>query len=199
MANLPISELPLVPSGSPESLMVIVDYNTESSGVTSSIYYSSITNNISSKKYGQFISRQNQGITGATTNAYIVKAEVPVYENGVTVVDDSKFYVDKTATYNFDFSLQLEKSGVSVSQISVWLRVNGEDVEDTTGYIAITGSILQSKQIIGWNTLLELNAGDYVELVWASDNNFPLLYFVSEGSNPIRPASPSTAITLIEI
>lgn len=199
MANLPISELPLVPSGSPESLMVIVDYSTESSGVTSSIYYSSITNDISSKKYGQFISRETQVITGATTDAYIIKAEVPIYENGVTVVDDSKFYVESGGTYNLEFSFQLEKSGVSVSQLSIWVRVNGEDVPDSTTDLALTGSILQSRQVAAWNYLLELNAGDFVQMVWSADNNFPALYYVGERSNPTRPAVPSTIITITEV
>jgi hypothetical protein len=199
MANLPISELPLVPSGSPESLMVIVDYSTESSGVTSSIYYSSVTNNILSKSYASYSSNEIQTITGSTTNEYVVKTELPIYENGITIVDDSKYYVSKTGTYVFDFSLQIQKSGTSVSQLSIWNKVNGENVIDSAGDVAITGSLLQSRQIVGWSTLLELNEGDFVELYWSSDNQLPSLFHVDTRTSPIRPSSPSVAVTITQI
>jgi hypothetical protein len=42
MPNLPISQLPLAISGQPSSLMVIVNYDVESSGITNSIYFSSL-------------------------------------------------------------------------------------------------------------------------------------------------------------
>jgi hypothetical protein len=199
MANLPISELPLVPSGSPESLMVIVDYSTESSGVTSSIYYSSVTNNILSKSYASYSSNEIQTITGSTTNEYVIKTELPIYENGITIVDDSKYYVSKTGTYVFDFSLQIQKSGTSVSQLSIWNKVNGENVIDSAGDVAITGSLLQSRQIVGWSTLLELNEGDFVELYWSSDNQLPSLFHVDTRTSPIRPSSPSVAVTITQI
>ncbi len=47
MPNLPISLLPLVSSGQPESLMVIVNYDIDPSGVTNSIYFSSLTEQFS--------------------------------------------------------------------------------------------------------------------------------------------------------
>lgn len=47
MPNLPISQLPLATSGQPESLMVIVNYDVEASGITNSIYFSSLTEQFS--------------------------------------------------------------------------------------------------------------------------------------------------------
>lgn len=43
MPNLPISQLPLSVSGSPNSLMVIVNYDTVATGRTESLYFSAIT------------------------------------------------------------------------------------------------------------------------------------------------------------
>jgi hypothetical protein len=43
MANKKISELPLSFSGSPNSLMVIVNYDQEITGITNSIYFSALT------------------------------------------------------------------------------------------------------------------------------------------------------------
>ncbi len=47
MANLPISQLPLATSGSPDSLMVIVNYDLVPSGVTYSIPFSALTEQFS--------------------------------------------------------------------------------------------------------------------------------------------------------
>jgi len=47
MANKKISELPLTTSGSPNSLMVIVNYDQEVTGVTNSIYFSALTSQFS--------------------------------------------------------------------------------------------------------------------------------------------------------
>ena len=48
MPNLPISQLPLSTSGSPDSLMVIVNYDVEATGITNSIYFSALTQQFSS-------------------------------------------------------------------------------------------------------------------------------------------------------
>jgi len=45
--DLRISQLPFVSSGQPQSIMVLVDYSTNASGITSAIYFSSITASIS--------------------------------------------------------------------------------------------------------------------------------------------------------
>ena len=62
MPNLPISQLPLVTSGQPESLMVIVNYDIDPSGVTNSIFFSSLTEHFS----GETGSSGTSGISGSS-------------------------------------------------------------------------------------------------------------------------------------
>lgn len=47
MADVRIPDLPLASSGTPESIMVIVNFDVESSGITNSIYFSSLTQQFS--------------------------------------------------------------------------------------------------------------------------------------------------------
>lgn len=75
MPNLSISQLPLITSGSPSSLMVIVSYDVVPSGVTYSIPFSSVTQQIAGN-YSTSAITTNQtltwsnnyyGISGATS------------------------------------------------------------------------------------------------------------------------------------
>jgi hypothetical protein len=65
MANLKISQLPISESGSSDSLMVIVNYDVESSGITNSIYFSSLTEQFSGSS-GSSGSSGTSGINGTS-------------------------------------------------------------------------------------------------------------------------------------
>ena len=105
----------------------------------------------------------------------------------------SRVYVDNTATYNFQFSAQLNKAGGGTHNIYIWPRINGVDVDDSATKITISGGS-NTATVAAWNFVLNLQTGDYFELIYLVDDvNITIPYVAA--SSPI-PAIPSVILTV---
>lgn len=110
----------------------------------------------------------------------------------------SRIYCPKSSVYNFQFSLQLSSSNASLKTIAIWARINGVDVANSATRITISGS--GTLQVAAWNFVLPLNAGQYFELVWATDDTtIALAYSAAQTSPYARPAVPSVIMTVTEV
>jgi len=189
-----INELPEITNITTDAVFVV-----EISGTTYQIKTPNIaTGNV----YASYYSEVTQGVTGTLDDAYTMSAETTAYSVGFDVIDNSKFMAQSAGTYNVQFSSQISRvSGSSATVISIWLRVNGEDIEASRGDIYAGLNVIDSRQIAGWNFIQDLGAGDYFELVWATSNN--LIIFESFPSEteplPIKPSSPSIAISITQV
>lgn len=137
--------------------------------------------------------------TGATQTAAVINTAYPVRfdstiaANDVTVEGTPKtqITVNVDGFYDFQFSLQLSKTTGSSAYIWVWPRVNGVDIADSNTKLAIQGT--SSEVVAAWNFVLPMNAGDYFQLMWATnDTNVVIL---KEAANAFSPAIPSSIIT----
>jgi hypothetical protein len=105
----------------------------------------------------------------------------------------SRIYVDNTATYNFQFSAQLKKTGGGTYNIYIWPRVNGVNVDDSATQVTLTGGA-NAASVAAWNFVLNLQLGDYFELIYLVDNtNITIPYVAASGS---IPAIPSVILTV---
>lgn len=104
----------------------------------------------------------------------------------------SRIYVDVTGVYNFEFSVQLDKASGGPANIWIWARVNGVDVSHSAGRVAIQGTA--AEMIASWNYLLDLNAGDYFQLMWATDDTN--VQVLQEAATAFAPAVPSVILTV---
>jgi hypothetical protein len=77
--------------------------------------------------------------------------------------------VDKAGLYNFQFSAQLDKTSGASASIWIWPRINGVNVPDAASKVAIQGTTAES--VPAWNFVLPMNANDYFELIWLTDDN----------------------------
>jgi hypothetical protein len=112
-----------------------------------------------------------------------------VYVGPVT----SQIFVDNTATYNFQFSAQLKETGGGTKQIYIWPRINGVDVADSATNVTLANG-LNAAAVAAWNFVLNLQAGDYFELIYsASSTNVSIPYVAA--SSPV-PAIPSVILTV---
>ena len=85
----------------------------------------------------------------------------------------SRLLVSKTGTYNIQFSVQLSSaSGNSTAYL--WLTKNGLNQTYTnTGVFMQNGT---NKYVAAWNFVVNLVAGDYIELVvFANGSNISIL------------------------
>jgi len=151
--------------------------------------------------YGAFQDSTTQSAAAINT-AYSVKLNTTDLSNNVTVVNDgggnpTRVTLANAGIYNIQFSLQLEKTGGSGNMIAdVWIRKNGVDIPSTTGKVVLTGSANASPVIAAWNYVLDLSAGDYIQLMWATSNTN--VEIVASAAASPHPAIPSAILTVTQ-
>ena len=134
----------------------------------------------------------------STATAYVMAIGSIDLENGTSIVGGTKITVANTAVYNLQFSAQLSNPNAQIADVSIWIRLNGVNVTDgagTNGVPAKHGSN-NGLQIISWNYVLNLTAGDYIELVWHSDTTGVQLITFPATTSPAVPESPSLIVTI---
>jgi hypothetical protein len=146
------------------------------------------------KRYGAFHSTVTQ--TAAVINtAYPMTFDVTDLSFGVyTGTPNSRIYIDTEGIYNFQFSAQLDKISGGVGFFFIWVRVNGIDIPDSATQIRIQGN--NAETVAAWNFVLQLNAGDYFELTWSTDDTSCQI-LASAASAPV-PAIPSVILTVTD-
>ena len=150
--------------------------------------------------WGSFWSTQDQQAAG-TTGAYpITYNNTDPDSNGVSIVSNSQITFSYPGVYNIEFSAQADRvSGSGTDTIDIWFRKNGTDIPDSNGIITVSGNAAAAKTIAAWNYMSQVNANDYVELMWRTSDT--RLEFIADtaGTNPTRPAIPSVILTAHQV
>jgi hypothetical protein len=144
------------------------------------------------KRYGSFYDTTTQ--TAAVINtAYAMTFNSTDLSTGVYVGSPtSRIYVDTHNVYNIQFSAQLDKTAGGVGLVWIWLRKNGTNVPNSTTQIRIQGN--NAETVAAWNFLLDMNAGDYFELMWEVDDI--TVELLAEPASAVHPAIPSVILTV---
>jgi hypothetical protein len=139
--------------------------------------------------YGAFQDSTDQ-VAAAINTPYAMKLDTLDYANGVSVASNSRITVAVSGIWNLQWSGQFQNTDSQLNDVRVWLKVNGTAVTGSTGYIAVPNSHggINGHSIAGWNYFLSLNANDYVELWWETDNTS-----ISIQAYPASGNYPSTA------
>lgn len=148
--------------------------------------------------YGAFSSGVDQTLVAANTPQLVTYDSTDV-SSGVTLGSSaSQIVCGYGGVYNFQFSFQIESVTASSRTLAIWPRINGVDVPNSATNITIKSN---SDIIVpAWNFVLEMLAGDYFELVWASDgNNVFLSAHPVQASPYVRPAIPSVILTVSQV
>ena len=145
---------------------------------------------------GTFISAFTSGTGGIGTY------EVSVSQNKTsatyTGTMTSQIVVANTGIYNLQFSSQMDKSDAGVDYVHFWLRKNGTDVTASAGIISLQGNA-PAYMMADWNYLIELIAGETIELYWASaDINMSIINETVQTSPFAHPAVQSTILTITQ-
>lgn len=189
MPNLPISQLPEL-----TAITSNAEFAVAQSGTTYRIKAGFAS---SGNLHGSFHSEVTQFSIPEDT-ALVMSAATTDYSEGVTVVDNSKFTVASGGTYNLQFSSVFKKlQGGTIEFISIWPRINGIDVPWSNTDVSMANN--NELVVAAWNFLLEMNGGDYVELMWSSTSNQMEMIAIAPQVTPTRPGTPSVIITLTQI
>jgi hypothetical protein len=145
-------------------------------------------------RYGSFYDTTTQ--TAAVINtAYGITFNTTDLSYGVTVGSPtSRIYIDRPNVYNVQFSAQVDKTAGGVGLVWIWLRKNGVNVPDSSGQIRIQGN--NAEVVVGWNYIIELNSGDYIELMWEVDDTSVIL--LADPASAVHPSVPSIILTVTD-
>jgi hypothetical protein len=118
---------------------------------------------------GLFFSTTDQPI-GAVNTAQPIDIPLEYLNNAVYVNSgtDSRVYVEIAGVYNFQFSGQLVSGSASAKQVYIWIARNGTDIGYSTHQYTVSGSGTHLN--VSWNFNIDLDEGEYIELLWASDD-----------------------------
>ena len=153
-----------------------------------------VINEVRRKRYGAFHSTQTQNASVPGT-PYGMTLNVTDLSFGVYIgTPTSRVYLDTEGIYNFQFSAQLDKTTNSAGLIHIWARINGVDIPDSATRIRIQGN--NSESVAAWNFVLQVNAGDYFELMWNTDDTHAQI-LAAAASSPV-PAIPSVILTVTD-
>ncbi len=127
--------------------------------------------------YGAFEDNTTQ--TAAANVPTSMLFNVVSYSNEVAIVSNSRITVTHAGMYNLQWSGQFQNADNAIHDISVWLRKNGagpgSDISGSRGVISVPARKSatagdEGKVIAGWNYFVELQAGEFVEIWWDTDN-----------------------------
>jgi len=159
----------------------------------------------STAPYGEF-SKNTDQLAPSTGNTAVVEWTTEHEINGVylDVSNTSRIYVRNNGIYEITFSLQLANANNDAEYADVWFRVNGTDLADSGKRFGLPArkSTGDPSHLTGTSAhVLDLNAGDYIEIAGAtSSTNVSLEHFVATTTTPYtRPAIPSAQISITYI
>lgn len=151
-----------------------------------------------SAPYGAFQDSTDQTAANTTT-AYAVTFNTTDYSNGIYVSNSSRLNVRNYGIYNIQFSIQLKNTTNDSQDTDIWFRKNGTDVAASNSRFSMparksTGD--PSHLIAAMNFFMEMNAGDYVEIMWRVSDVGVSLEHYGTSTSPTRPSVPSAIVTL---
>ena len=145
-------------------------------------------------RYGSFYDTTTQ-TAAAINTAYAMTFNTTDLSSGVTRGSPtSRIYVDTANVYNIQFSAQLDKTAGGVGLVYIWLRKNGTNVPSSASQVRIQGN--NAETVAAWNFLLQMNAGDYFELMWEVDDTS--VQIITDVASAVHPAIPSVILTVTD-
>lgn len=132
---------------------------------------------------------QTSAISGTATPMYCNSTS---YQNGILKKFGSNFEVQYSGKYNLQFSVQLDQASGAGEHIYIWFRKNGVDEPWSASEVALQGTTAES--IPSWNYIFDLNAGDYVQIMYSvTSTNVQLKAVTPTG---FVPGIPSVIVTM---
>lgn len=150
--------------------------------------------------YGAFSSSNDQsGSVSAGTAMTFTSTDIA---DGVTLVSGSRLTVPNNGIYNVQFSAQFRNVENTQEDVTIWFRVDGVDVAASATQITIPArksASIYGYGVAAWNIFLDLNAGQYVQIVWLPTVASLTLENLPSSASPAYPSIPSVIATVNQV
>ena len=134
--------------------------------------------------------------TAASTNtAYALTFTEDLAEGITNGTPTSRLVVDEAGQYSVTYSMQMASTSASTVRMWFWVRVNDTDVPKS----AMENTLHQngSTLVVTKSAILQLSAGDYIEVMWATNSTSGYLEAVA--ATAFAPATPSATISMVRL
>lgn len=150
--------------------------------------------------YGGFSDATDQ--TGSISSGTAVTFDTIDVADGITLASSSRLTVPSNGIYNLQFSIQFKNTDNAQHDTTVWLRVNGSDLANSATQFTVPAR--KSAGIFGYLCatvpyLLDLNANDYVEIVWLPTSTLVTIEHLPASVSPAYPAIPSIIAAMTQV
>jgi len=147
--------------------------------------------------YGSFQSLVDQSAAAVDT-AYAITYDTTDFSNGVSVASSSRVTVKNYGIYNFQTSIQFTNTDSQADSVSVWFRKNGSNIVNSNTELTIPAKhgSTDGRSVFAVNFYFELQANDYVEMMWSTHVTTISLQYIAAQTTPTRPATPSVIATM---
>ena len=187
-----INEPPL-----PPALTVILGYCIDNS--TSGSMYVNVRSGFEYPQYAIAYNLSDHTASLANTET-LIDMDTPQVQSGITVVDGSKFTVSTPGLYEFVTIAQINRAASSgTATMYFWMKKNGVDVPNSNNEISVTGNAGVAATLLDRNLVIVLEAGDYIQFYWSTDDTDMILRYSAPGASPTRPATPAVKVTATRI
>lgn len=145
--------------------------------------------------YGVF-SKTTPQTPVATNTAYSLTFDSLRIGNGVVIGSPtSRIVVPQSGLYQFSAEVQITSSSASAKNIWVWMRKNGVDVTNSARLTTI--SINGGYASISVSEPISLNANEYVEIMYATNDT--AISIAPVASTAFAPAAPSVTLEVTQV
>ena len=148
--------------------------------------------------YGAFSDFTSQTAALANTG-YAMKFGTTDFSKNITITSNTRITSANGGIFNLQWSSQFENSTTSDHDVRVWLKVNGANINGSTGIISVLGSHggVNGHGVFGWNYFVQLAAGEYVEIWWQTDSTGVSIETNAAAGN--YPSTASTVVTMTQV
>lgn len=147
--------------------------------------------------YASYQNTVDQTFAAANT-AYTVALNTTDIADG-SYLSANKIYVRNAGTYNVQFSLQLANTTTQTDATSIWLKLNGVNIDGTASKFDVPAKHGSSDGylVAVANFFVTCSAGDYIELGIAIAATGTYIEAYAAQTTPFaRPLIPSSVVTL---
>jgi hypothetical protein len=144
--------------------------------------------------YGDFVRTNGQSAINANT-AYVIGLNKTEFASGFTLNANSEMVALESGLYKVSVTLNFSSTSASLVRFYHWIRVNGQDVSDST----VRNSLASNGGDAGTssNHIVSLNAGDNVQVMWATEGTQVSL--VGSANTAFCPSAPSAIVNIFQV
>ena len=159
-------------------------------------------NSVFGEQGGRFIEAPNAKFFSTTdqtasvvNTAYALQFENTYLGEAISITGTPKTRITPlySGVYNFELSVELTSSNANSKELSFWVRRSGVDIANTGRLHVVSGS--GGVDDFEYSFTMDLTAGQYIELMWATDDTGITIDYQAAASP--RPAVPSTLLTVV--